>query len=72
MAITQTANRSFFDFVKEQRLAWSCALIVGLFLVLVGNVPVLPVVCGCLLAIVVSVLRTKYNFNRTNGLPDRR
>jgi hypothetical protein len=72
MAVTQTSTQTLVDLLKHQRLAWSCAAIVGLFLVLVGHVPVLPVLLGCVLAITISILRTKYNFNRTNGLPGRR
>lgn len=44
--------------LKQQRLAWSCAIIVGLFLVLVGHAPTLPVVTGCILAVALAVLRS--------------
>ncbi len=69
---TSRTQQTVVDFLKQQRLVWSCALIVGLFLVLVGHIPVFPVLAGCAFAIVISVLRTKYNFTRTNGLPSRR
>jgi hypothetical protein len=43
--------------MKKQRLAWSWAVVVGLFLVVVGHAPVLPVIAGCALAIAISTLR---------------
>ena len=47
-----------FETIKKQRLAWSWAVIVGLFLVLLGHAPVLPVIAGCALAIAISMLRS--------------
>ena len=49
---------SLYEIVKAQRLAWSCAVFVGLFLVWVGHVPVLPVLAGCLLGVAVSILKS--------------
>ena len=43
--------------IRKQRLAWSWAVIVGLFLVVLGHAPVLPVIAGCALAIALSTLR---------------
>jgi hypothetical protein len=48
---------TLLDVLKKQRMAWSWALIVGLFLVVAGHAPVLPVIAGCLLAVGISVLR---------------
>ena len=48
----------FFETVKKQRLAWSWAVIVGLFLILLGHAPVFPVIAGCALAIAISTLRS--------------
>jgi hypothetical protein len=48
---------TFFETVKKQRLAWSWAVVVGLFLVVVGHAPILPVIAGCFLAVGISVLR---------------
>ena len=48
---------TFFETLKKQRMAWSWAVIIGLFLVVAGHAPVLPVVAGCLLAVGISVLR---------------
>jgi hypothetical protein len=46
-----------FEIAKQQRLAWSCAIIVALFLTVFGRAPVLPVIAGCILAIGIAVLR---------------
>jgi hypothetical protein len=54
MQMTET----LLETVKKQRLAWSWAVIVGLFLVLLGHAPVLPVIAGCALAIAISTLRS--------------
>jgi len=48
---------TFLETLKKQRLAWSWAVVVGLFLVVVGHAPVLPVIAGCLLAVGISVMR---------------
>ncbi len=50
--------RSFYEVMKHQRLACSCALIIGLFLVLMGHAPVLPVIAGCALGIAMITLRS--------------
>lgn len=44
---------------KQQRIAWSCAILVCLFLTVFGRAPVLPVLAGCVLAIGVAVVRSK-------------
>jgi hypothetical protein len=46
-----------FEVAKQQRLAWSCAILVGLFLTVFGHAPVLPVVAGCILGIGIAVAR---------------
>jgi len=48
---------TLFETLKKQRLAWSWAVVIGLFLVVVGHAPILPVIAGCLLAVGISVLR---------------
>jgi hypothetical protein len=48
---------TLLDVLKKQRLAWSWAVIIGLFLIVLGHAPVLPIVAGCLLAVGISVLR---------------
>ncbi len=42
---------------KQNRQIWAWAVIVCLFLVLVGHAPVLPIVTGGLLAVAVTSLR---------------
>jgi hypothetical protein len=49
---------TLLETMKKQRLAWSWAVIVGLFLVLLGHAPVFPVIAGCALAIAISTLRS--------------
>ena len=49
--------RTIFEAAKRQRVAWSCAILVGLILTVWGHAPVLPVLGGCVLAIAVAVLR---------------
>ena len=46
------------EILKKQRMAWSWAVIVGLFLILLVHAPVLPVIAGCALAIAISMLRS--------------
>jgi hypothetical protein len=45
--------------IKKQRMAWAWSLIIGLFLVLVGHAPVIPVITGCALAIAYSTWRSR-------------
>jgi len=49
--------QSVLDVLKQQRLAWSCAILVGLFLTVFGHAPVLPVIAGCFLGIGIAVMR---------------
>lgn len=49
---------TLLETIKKQRMAWSWAVIVGLFLVLLGHAPVFPVIAGCALAIAISTLRS--------------
>jgi len=53
----QNGARAFFELAKTQRMAWSCALVVGLFLTWYGHVPVFPVLAGCILAVTISTMR---------------
>jgi hypothetical protein len=50
--------QTLYDALKAQRLAWSWAVVIGLFLTLWGHAPVLPVVMGCLLGVGIAVLRS--------------
>ena len=49
--------RTVWEAAKRQRLAWSCAIVVGLFLIVIGHAPILPVIGGCIFAIAFAVLR---------------
>jgi len=49
--------QTVWEVAKQQRMAWSCAILVGLFLTVFGRAPVLPVVAGCFLAIGIAVMR---------------
>jgi hypothetical protein len=49
--------RTVFEVAKQQRLTWSCAILVAMFLSVFGHAPVLPVIAGCLLAIGIAVVR---------------
>jgi hypothetical protein len=47
---------------KQHRQIWAWAVVISLFMVLVGHVPAPPVIAGGLLAVVVSSLRAlSYN-----------
>lgn len=58
-----------YEILKQERLARSSAVIVGLILVLVGHAPILPVVVGCVLALGIIVLRG--SSRRTKNAPAR-
>ncbi|HYU47793.1 MAG TPA: hypothetical protein VEK84_16650 [Terriglobales bacterium] len=51
--------QTIFETMKQQRVAWSCALLVGMFLTVFGHAPVLPVAAGCILAIGMATLRAR-------------
>jgi hypothetical protein len=53
----QSGIVAFLELAKTQRIAWSCALVVGLFLTWYGHVPVFPVLLGCVLAVSISTMR---------------
>ncbi|HKU27418.1 MAG TPA: hypothetical protein VJQ54_18245 [Candidatus Sulfotelmatobacter sp.] len=44
--------------LKQQRLAWSSALIVGLTLTLIAHAPVMAVVAGCVIVMLSSLVRS--------------
>jgi hypothetical protein len=54
----RTTMQTLYALLRQQRLAWSCAAVVGLFLVLVGHAPTVPVFTGCVLAVALSLLRS--------------
>ena len=49
---------TLLEILKKQRMAWSWAVIIGLFLILLGHAPVFPVIAGCALAIAISAFRS--------------
>lgn len=51
--------QTMLETAKQQRVVWSCALLVGMFLTVFGHAPVIPVVAGCILAIVMATLRSR-------------
>jgi hypothetical protein len=53
--------------LKQQRMALSCAVIVGLVLVLLMHAPVLPVVLGCVLASGLAIYRSMANSSAKGG-----
>jgi hypothetical protein len=58
--------------IKKQRVVWSCALLVCLFLLLVGHLPAIPVLAGCALAITYVTLRSAQSRQpRLKTAPDR-
>jgi len=50
-------RNTLLETLKNQRLAWSWAVIISLLLIVVAHAPVLPVIAGALLAVGISVLR---------------
>ena len=60
MIPNRSTMQTLYALLRQQRLAWSCAMIVGLFLVLVGHAPTVPVFMGCVLAVALSFLRSWY------------
>ena len=59
-----------WEILKQERLARSSAVIVGLILIMVVHAPVLPVVAGCVLALGISVFRSLSR--QSNRVPARR
>jgi len=45
------------EMFKQNRQVWAWALIISLFLILVGHAPVMPIITGGLLAVLITSLR---------------
>jgi hypothetical protein len=58
------------EILKKQRMAWSWAVVIGLFLIIAGHAPILPVIAGCLLAVTMTALRS-VSKNRPNPILTR-
>jgi hypothetical protein len=56
-----TMSEKLYAAIRQQRLAWSSAIVVGFTLVLLADAPVLPVVGGCVIVVAVSILRSWSN-----------
>ena len=47
-----------YEAIKQQRLAWGAALIVGLVLIFYEHAPIIPVIAGCVLVPAIAALRS--------------
>lgn len=50
-----------YEVIKQQRILWGCALVVGFILIYYGNAPIIPVIAGCALVVAVSSLRSRFS-----------
>jgi hypothetical protein len=46
-----------YSVLRQQRVAWSCTVLVVLFLILIGHAPVFPVIAGGALALGFVIFR---------------
>jgi hypothetical protein len=58
-------GQTLYNVAKQQRLALSSALIVGLTLILIAHAPATPVVLGCVLVVLISIGRSLSNTKST-------
>ncbi len=62
---------TLLEAIKNQRQIWAWAIIIGLFLVLMGKAPVGPVCVGAFLAASIATLRSwRRSMLRPIPLPD--
>ncbi|MGZ4789644.1 MAG: hypothetical protein ACXVZX_14095 [Terriglobales bacterium] len=58
----RVAAMSFFDAfastVRAQRLTWTCCIVAALLLIYRFNAPVVPVLLGCIMALVITGLKS--------------
>jgi len=47
-----------YEAMKQQRLMWGAALIVGFILIYYGEAPIMPVIVGCLSVPAITALRS--------------
>ena len=47
-----------YEAMKQQRLTWGAALVVGFILIYYGGAPIIPVIAGCLLVPAITALRS--------------
>jgi len=55
---------------KQNRQVWAWAVIISLFLILIGHAPVLPIITGGLLAVLVTSLRALSHARKSRGKPE--
>ncbi|MBZ5599671.1 MAG: hypothetical protein LAN83_15275 [Acidobacteriia bacterium] len=58
-------GQTLYNVVKQQRLVFSSALLVGLTLTLIAHAPATPVVLGCVLVVLISIGRSLSNVKST-------
>ena len=47
-----------YESIKQQRVLWGCALVVGFILIYYASAPVIPVIAGCLLVPAITAFRS--------------
>jgi preprotein translocase subunit SecD len=47
-----------YEAMKQQRLMWGCALVVGFILIYYGGAPIIPVMAGCILVPAITAFRS--------------
>lgn len=45
---------AFSNAVRTHRLTWSCCIVISLLLIYRFNAPIIPVLLGCILALVIT------------------
>ena len=53
-----------FEAMKQQRLMWGAALIVGFILIYYAGAPIIPVIAGCVLVPAITALRSWFRFRK--------
>ena len=53
-----------YEAMKQQRLTWGAALIVGFILIYYGGAPIIPVIAGCVLVPAITALRSWFRFRK--------
>jgi predicted PurR-regulated permease PerM len=49
-----------YEAIKQQRLMWGAALVVGFILIYYAGAPILPVIAGCLLVPAITTLKSRF------------
>jgi hypothetical protein len=56
--MSSTTMGSSYEAIKQQRVLWGCALVVGFILIYYASAPIIPVVAGCLLVPAITAFRS--------------